>query len=63
MPTAKQACKFIRDLTAVLFECRILRGAAIFAYFAKGAVFELSFHGRVPPRSVSPSGANTRSLF
>jgi hypothetical protein len=24
MPTRKQACKFIRDLVAILFECRIL---------------------------------------
>jgi len=30
MPTRKQACKFIRDVIAILFECRILAGELVF---------------------------------
>ncbi len=30
MPTAKQACKFIRDAIAMLSECRILAGELVF---------------------------------
>jgi hypothetical protein len=30
MPTAKQACKFIRDAVTVLFECQILAGELVF---------------------------------
>jgi hypothetical protein len=31
MPTAKQATKFIRDLTVILVECRAFAGALVFA--------------------------------
>ena len=30
MPTAKRACKLIRDAIAILFECRILAGELVF---------------------------------
>jgi hypothetical protein len=30
MPTAKQACKFISDVIAILFECRILAAELVF---------------------------------
>ncbi len=30
MPATKQACKFIRDAIAILFECRILAGELVF---------------------------------
>jgi hypothetical protein len=31
MPTAKQATKFIRDLTVILVECRAFAGEFVFA--------------------------------
>ena len=34
MPTAKQACKFIRDLSAILVECRALAGELVFTIAA-----------------------------
>ena len=40
MPTAKQVCKFIRDVTAILFECRILAGELVFT----AAVFYGLYH-------------------
>ena len=30
MPTAKKACKFIRDLTDILVECRAFAGEVVF---------------------------------
>jgi hypothetical protein len=34
VPTAKQVCKFIRDLTAILVECRAFAGEVVFTIAA-----------------------------
>jgi len=43
MPATKQACKFIRDAIAILFECRILAGELVFtaAFYGLYHVFRV----------------------